>query len=436
MNRTARMAIHAPITVLLLLTPILSLAQESAQSSSSTMSSAAASNQGIGTIVIEQRNATQGGPVGTWTILKPGDEQSTGDSEIASLSQTPAGSYTIIATPPKGATTTIRISANNGAQQMFPRPQGTFTLDPGDTVRVLVSYNMQFLGLVSLDSNPPGLQFSLIGPNNFHEEGATPASFAQVPRGQYSVTYQTLGGCRKIPTKSALLEADNRIHFTVELDCPEATALRAQHEESALKATSNLAITTTAGGTVTAVTDVPLESWFAKPVSTVVKYGIMSGYKDAQGQPTGQFGPGNHITLAELSTLGHRIAGISAEAFATDTSPWFAAPITSARSRGWTIFMNTDLDPVRPATRGEVMVTLMQAMDVPLQWQKGTIFQDVTTTTTFAAAIETAAKEGLVEGKKDVTGQPLHLFGPADSVTRAEMAKVISAVLKKYRGVE
>jgi len=134
------------------------------------------------------------------------------------------------------------------------------------------------------------------------------------------------------------------------------------------------------------------------------------------------------------------MAGISTDAFAV-TPPqntaaagtWFAPFFASAESRGWTIFNSATVDPSRAATRGEVLVTLYQALDLPLFWQKGNVFTDVTTRTDYAGAIETAAAKKIVEGRTDDKGNDLHTFGPSDPINRAELAKILSKMNDVYR---
>ncbi len=173
-----------------------------------------------------------------------------------------------------------------------------------------------------------------------------------------------------------------------------------------------------------------------------VKKGVLSGYRNEQGELTGEFGPANSVTIAELAKIAHKIGGVNEEAFAAQNpmnplavNMWATPFFASAEARGWTIFSETGsfIDPARPATRGEVLVTLLQALNIPLQWQTGALFTDVSARTPYAAAVETAAKEGIVEGRKDADGKPLNLFGPTDPINRAEMAKLLVTLMTKYK---
>ena len=95
--------------------------------------------------------------------------------------------------------------------------------------------------------------------------------------------------------------------------------------------------------------------------------------------------------------------------------------------------MDPEMDPLKPAMRGEVVITLLQAVDIPLQLPKGKLFSDIAIHTPFAAAIETASRENLIAGRTDSQGNSTGTFGPEEPVNRAEMAKIISQVLDRLR---
>jgi hypothetical protein len=149
------------------------------------------------------------------------------------------------------------------------------------------------------------------------------------------------------------------------------------------------------------------------------------------------FGPGNNVTVAELVKIAHKIAGISEREISGPvlntraSGTWFERFVASAEQRGWVLFMDTSLDPGRAATRAEVVVTLLQALDIPLRWQKGMVFADVSARSPFAAAIETAAADGLVSGLPGDNDLPS--FGPGQPINRAELSKIIALAIELYR---
>ncbi|MBU2259336.1 S-layer homology domain-containing protein, partial [Patescibacteria group bacterium] len=191
-------------------------------------------------------------------------------------------------------------------------------------------------------------------------------------------------------------------------------------------------VTATVDGQSVTFTDVPLETWFAPYVNTSIRTGIMSGFKNNQGNLMGLFGPESNVTIAELVKIAHELSGIDEtkarwiprNLLARDT--WFEQYFASSEILGWQVFTDTRLDPGRNATRGEVVTTILQALDIPRKWPKGQMFSDVAISTQYSSSIETAAKDGIVAGYED--GE----FKPEDPINRAEIAKIISLAIELY----
>ena len=80
-----------------------------------------------------------------------------------------------------------------------------------------------------------------------------------------------------------------------------------------------------------------------------------------------------------------------------------------------------------------MLVTLLQALNIPLQWPTGKLFNDVSRRTPYASAIETAARQGLVSGITGPDGVLTGGFGPDRPVNRAELAKIVSQAVTKFR---
>lgn len=389
--------------------------------------------KGDSTILIEQKNVDD--IIGSWTLLQPGQIQEGSKDSQYTFYERPAGNYSLFVSPPEGTTAAIRVYKGGILTQTVERPQLNFTLGQSEQYRLVVVYSFTRVGTVVVSSDPPGLEFTMTGPNQMLVTGVTPASYESAAEGQYSVRFKSMEGCYVPAPKALLLEAEKRISFLMTLHCDAADALREK-----LKKTGEEYVTTKVGGKDIVFLDVPQNAWFASVVFNAAKWGILSGYRDVQGKLTGEFGPANPVTIAELSKIAHEVAGIDEEEFshveAENTlalGRWFTAYFTSAEQRGWTIFADAQIDPGREATRGEVVVTLLQALNIPLRWQKGTVFGDVTTRTTFASAIETAAEDGLVSGTNDELDRPTGLFAPTSPVNRAEMAKIINSAIKVYR---
>ncbi len=454
----ARLSIASVLAIIGLSVSMTTFAQESSQSSASSSTTESSSSSvistaptnveytpassssqgptGFGTIQIEQRNGSDIGSIGTWTLIGPSN--SSGSSKLADVTNTnmAAGNYTLFVVPPNGVITSIR--AYHGTEQinLVQRPQMSFKLADGETLRLVVNYTLTRTGVVSVQSDPPGLTFKLKGPDGWTEEGVTPASFSTVPVGQYSMQFGTLEGCTLPAPKSQQLSENSRISFSITLVCKAADKLRARSETKSEKF-----VIVNVDGTEVQLRDVSQDSWYSTYVYEAARRNVLNGYKDESGVPTGEFGPSNSVTVAELAKIAHRLAGIGEESFigknpenAGAQGVWFSPFIASAEARGWTLYKDATVDPLRAATRAEVVITFLQVLDVPLKWQKGDLFGDVTVRTRYANAIETAAQDGVVEGLKDEKGKPLNKFNPEGSINRAELAKIINSVFAVYKG--
>lgn len=401
----------------------------SSASSVSSDSSVSSASSGKGTIIVEQE--TMNKMFGKWSLLSQTMEKREGVLETETAADMPAGPYTFLVDPPEGAESSVALYRGNEMVKSVARQQMTFTLQNGETLRVRVHHLFTRVGTVSVETDPPGVHFKLSGPNGQRYEGETPASYLNSPEGQYKVEFDALPGCVKPPPKSLYLDKDKRISLSLKISCDEADRMRDDAEE-----VDSRFVNVTIDGESVIFDDVPQEAWFAPYVFNAARRSVISGYRDAEGRPTGKFGPGNNVTAAELAKMAHLLVGIAEHELhgAAPENPlakdaWFSDFIASAESKGWTIYADATIDPLRDVTRGEVLVTLLQAVDEPLGWQTGEVFTDVTTRTPYAAAIETAFGLELVSGKQDATGQDTGLFGPLDPINRAEMSKILDLTI-------
>ncbi len=369
---------------------------------------------------------------GKWTLLSQTQAKREGATEIETASEMPGGSYTFFVTPPEGAASTLRLYRGDTELKTVDRAQMSFIIQDGETLRIIVNHVFTRVGTVSVQSDPSGIAYILTGPNEQKYEGTTPQSYENVPEGQYTVKYEPLQGCVKAAPKSLYLEKNKRVSFSLQIVCEEADRMR-----NTVEPDKERFVTVTIDKEETIFSDVPQEAWFAPYVFNVARKNVFSGYRDKSGNLTGVFGPGNNVTVAELAKVVHRLAGIEEGSGEPENvsakGQWYAAFIASAEKLGWTIYSDAVVDPNRPATRGEVLVTLLQALDHPVTWQRGEMFTDVTAHTPFAAAIETAADLEIVSGTQDVHGSDTGLFGPQDPINRAEMAKIIDKAMTILR---
>ena len=186
------------------------------------------------------------------------------------------------------------------------------------------------------------------------------------------------------------------------------------------------------GGQDVTFHDVPLASWFATYVQAVIGAGLASGYKDANGNLTGQYGPANPVTYAEIAKMALLLAhkdvegATGASANASAHGQWSEKYIKTAESLGFTSYGKT-LDVNASATRGAVIQTILEAMGVQIEPYSGG-YSDVKASTKHSGAIGTATKLGIVSGD-DGKGT----FRPGDPINRAEVAKILSKAMDLAR---
>ena len=186
------------------------------------------------------------------------------------------------------------------------------------------------------------------------------------------------------------------------------------------------------------LSDVPKDRWFANYVADVAALKIISGYRDPQGRLTGKFGPADSITLEQLAKMAVLVAGIDPHSCTTDLKNdsargrWSELFIACAEQHGWVVYSEGTADPVGNALRSEVVVTILQAFERRISPVSGTMFKDVTRSTVYGNAIETAATDGIVSGYSDEWGRETGYFGARDRVNRAEAAKMFSNAHSVY----
>jgi hypothetical protein len=184
--------------------------------------------------------------------------------------------------------------------------------------------------------------------------------------------------------------------------------------------------------------DVPTKEWFAPYVRDIAELGLVSGYRDADGEPTGAFGPGDPVTLEQVAKVAVLAAGVEASscglpANLSASGAWSASYVACAERREWAVFSDPAADLRRPATREEVVMTILQAFRREFDVDTASItFSDVEKTGPFAPAIAKAAADGVVSGYTDANGGLTGEFGPKNDVTRAEFAKIVSVSLQLY----
>ncbi len=385
-----------------------------------------AQESGVGTITFTMEGPAESPNVtGKWTLIRPGNTRTEGDDAAFAFSELPAGIYTFLTTLPEGSSAAITVTRNGVFVETLPRPQVSLTVADNDEFMLEITYTYTRSGSVSVTSDPQGLAFTLKGPNGIVRTGITPASYEGYPEGQYTAYFDEIAGCPKLPPKSGRLLKASRVALSTSIICDHFKGETGQPEQKDLEFVS----LTIDGKTVT-YADVRTNAWFAPYFAIVARTGILTGYSDASGNKTGSFGPGDVVTVAQLSKIAHKVSRTDEEKIRTEVinprarNQWFERFFASAEQRWWEVWQDRSVDPERFVTRGEFIATVLRALGTPTMWPDGKLFSDLLPTYRYAAAVETAALDGLI----DQGGT----FRPNDPINRAEAAKIIAKAMDLY----
>jgi len=181
--------------------------------------------------------------------------------------------------------------------------------------------------------------------------------------------------------------------------------------------------------------DVSLNEWYAPYVSLLVDDKIATGYADETGKPKGEFGVTNAVTYAEMlkmallaASAGQALQALPPPRNTSTQGTWAASFVAQAEDMNLSVFLPS-LDVHKPATRGAVIQTILEVMNIPIA-NRTPEFTDVTADHPYARSIATAAFYGLISGDMRPDGSPRFTFRPDEPINRAEVAKII-ALLKE-----
>ncbi|OIO52996.1 hypothetical protein AUJ46_06245 [Candidatus Peregrinibacteria bacterium CG1_02_54_53] len=178
--------------------------------------------------------------------------------------------------------------------------------------------------------------------------------------------------------------------------------------------------------------DVPVTEWFALYILSLVDAGVISGYRDAQGELTGEFKPGNSVTYAEIAKMAVEAAGLMPRIGSLPNNrsargQWSSGYIAALEERGVSLFASSGLDVNTPAPRGAVLQIILETFGQTIASAQGGMYSDVSAETKFAGAVETATSDGIVSGDDGK-----NTFRPTAPINRAETAKIVRNAMMKY----
>lgn len=182
------------------------------------------------------------------------------------------------------------------------------------------------------------------------------------------------------------------------------------------------------GATGAGFNDVASGDWFYRYVSSVARWGIVTGYKDSLGKPAGRFGPGNTVTVAEILKMALKAAQVDETTCTGEpklrqaSDHWAKAFVVCAEGKNVRL-LKAHPDLNRAASRAEVLSVIFDAFGdkVPPLFSsfKDTVDHPLESDIAYAAALK------IVSGDKDRKGKPTGTFRPDAPVNRAEAAKII-----------
>jgi uncharacterized repeat protein (TIGR02059 family) len=190
-----------------------------------------------------------------------------------------------------------------------------------------------------------------------------------------------------------------------------------------------------AGGDIHFI-DVPASSWFLPFIGDLATKGIVSGYTDANGKPTGEFAPVMPVNIAEVIKMAMQAFEKPATSTASPRNlsaqgSWVAPYVARAEALKLP-FMTRAVNVNLPATRALAIEMFAEAARVDLSnVSTEDLYTDVPQNQSQALAIDQATRLCWIQGDTDPAGNPVGTFRPSDTLNRAEAAKILSTILAR-----
>ncbi|PIR53184.1 hypothetical protein COU76_02405 [Candidatus Peregrinibacteria bacterium CG10_big_fil_rev_8_21_14_0_10_49_10] len=182
--------------------------------------------------------------------------------------------------------------------------------------------------------------------------------------------------------------------------------------------------------------DVSQSAWFSGYVRSAAEAGIVTGYKDTQGNLKGTFGPSNSITVAESLKIAVEGAGYNNEQYGavvnSGVNHWSSSYVSVANAEHFQVFDGRYRLDV-PATRAQVAALFTSAFGVNtsnVSIDKS--YDDVTVNSKYATSIMALTRDGVVSGDTNTSGTITGSFRPDDPINRAEVAKMVMEARAVY----
>jgi len=175
--------------------------------------------------------------------------------------------------------------------------------------------------------------------------------------------------------------------------------------------------------------DVPKSQWFYSHVLALTELGIVSGYKDTNGNPTGAYGPGDNVTREQALKIALGSAGVDETrcvgTASSQVSEWARQYSVCANQMG---FGTDGKNLQEAATRAELLHYVLTAFGVNIP--EGTPPFDDSKNHMYKNDIAYAYALEIVSGDKNADGTMKGTFRPDANVNRAESAKIAKLAIE------
>jgi hypothetical protein len=170
--------------------------------------------------------------------------------------------------------------------------------------------------------------------------------------------------------------------------------------------------------------DIRAAHWAAGFLSRLTRDSVLAGYPDGTVRPDTTI---NRAELAKIATLAFDLTTATETFTDVNSSDWFAPYIGALQHAGASYSNMSRYYPAMGVSRAEAVWVLLSAAGVTSINTPPTtkLFPDVATSNLYAGAITYAANNGIISGYENGN------FGPTDTLTRAQVAKIVVLIEQK-----
>ncbi|MDD3067229.1 MAG: S-layer homology domain-containing protein, partial [Candidatus Gracilibacteria bacterium] len=170
--------------------------------------------------------------------------------------------------------------------------------------------------------------------------------------------------------------------------------------------------------------DIRAAHWAAGFLSRLTRDSVLAGYPDGTIKPDTTI---NRAELAKIATLAFDLTTATETFTDVNSLDWFAPYIGALQHAGASYSNMSRYYPAMGVSRAEAVWVLLSAAGITSINTPPTtkLFPDVATSNIYAGAITYAANNGIISGYENGN------FGPTDTLTRAQVAKIVVLIKQK-----